>query len=603
MNDTNVLLYLARRAVLLVAIGILGGMGTSLYAQSDPTASLPDARPEWQLILGGQETADWPQERPSAPLDSVQAVSERVVNQFRRNGYYYARLDSATIDTSTTAPEVRLYMRRGPQVTIDHLEIAGADAVPLAEVRRLMDTEKGTVLDRQRLDADIQALLDRYEEIGRPLAQIRVDETIVDSTSPPSLHLTLAIEEGPQLWLQRVEAPERARTSSGLLARLAGLTVGAPLTDYEPEEIRTALEKHPFFTSVDPPTLKVTPDGGAILHIPLEESSPGAFDAILGYLPPSNTRESGQIVGSGQLSLQHLFGGGREVDVTLERRPAQSSVLDLSLSDPYIFGLPLRLTGQFRGEQRDSTYGERTYGLHVGYQFNRAFELTGRLSRKVVNPGQAGTRLKGNRQKIPRARALFYGVGIRYESIDRRFNPRRGLKVDAYIDRGRKRHILRRVTAGGDTVRAQESLPQERFQGTVRAFIPLFNRQVIVFGGDGSVLRSRSYNRSDLFRFGGATTLRGYNEDRFLGNVTVRGLLEYRIQLDRHSYAYAFGDLGYVDRPALGGTREMQAWHPGYGLGIQLSTRIGRITTTYALNPEVATPADGRLHFGLSVGL
>jgi outer membrane protein assembly factor BamA len=122
-------------------------------------------------------------------------------------------------------------------------------------------------------------------------------------------------------------------------------------------------------------------------------------------------------------------------------------------------------------------------------------------------------------------------------------------------------------------------------------------------GGDGAVLRSRSYDRSDLFRFGGAASLRGYDEDRFLGNVTVRGLLEYRYQLDRRSYAYLFGDLGYVERPALDSGPACGAWHPGYGLGLQVQTAIGRIRTTYALNPDVTTPADGRIHFGLSVGL
>jgi outer membrane translocation and assembly module TamA len=83
----------------------------------------------------------------------------------------------------------------------------------------------------------------------------------------------------------------------------------------------------------------------------------------------------------------------------------------------------------------------------------------------------------------------------------------------------------------------------------------------------------------------------------------VRGLLEYRLQLDRRSYAYAFGDLGYVARPALGEAPATRDWHPGYGIGLQLQTAIGRIKTTYALNPDVATPVDGRIHFGLSVGL
>ena len=439
--------------------------------------------------------------------------------------------------------------------------------------------------------------------MGRPLAQIRVTETAFDTTAAPQLRLTLSIDEGPKLWLQRITVPEGARTSPDLLARLADLRVGALLTDYDPETLRSTLQESPLFESVGAPELTVTADGGAILHVPVEEAAPGAFDFVLGYLPPSGTREGGQLVGSGHLLLEHLFGGGRRFDLTLDRRPGQTSIFDLSVSDPYLFGLPIRVTGHFRGEQRDSTYGERTYGLQAGYELYRDFELTGRLSREVVKPGQAGAELRGGRQRIPRSQTLFYGIGVRYESLDRRMNPRRGVRIDVHVDQGQKQRSLRRIAAAGDTTRERTSLRQERLEGTVRGFLPLFERQVLVLGGDGAVLRSRSYERSDLFRFGGATSLRGYDEDRFLGNVTVRGLVEYRLQLDRRSYLYAFGDLGYVERPALGSSAATEDWHPGYGLGLQLDTGIGLIRTTYALNPDVATPADGRIHFGLSVGL
>jgi outer membrane protein assembly factor BamA len=229
--------------------------------------------------------------------------------------------------------------------------------------------------------------------------------------------------------------------------------------------------------------------------------------------------------------------------------------------------------------------------------------LTGSFSREVVRPGRAGTRLRDGRQRIPRGRTLFYGLGVRYEAVDRPVNPRRGLRLHVQVEQGQKRRTLRRLTAQGDTTRQREDLRQERLRGTGRGFVPLFDRQVLVVGGEAAVLRSRSYDRSDLFRMGGAESLRGYDEDRFLGNVTARALMEYRLQLDRRSYVYAFGDLGYVARPALGASSALRDWHPGYGLGLQLQTAIGRIRTTYALNPEVATPADGRVHFGLSVGL
>jgi outer membrane protein assembly factor BamA len=471
------------------------------------------------------------------------------------------------------------------------------------ELRRLLNTERGEPLMPDRLEADIQALLDRYERAGRPLAEIHVDRAAIDSTDRSRLRLTLRVDEGPALWLKRVEPEEEARTTPALLAHLADLTIGDPLTDYDPDAIRERLAQSTLFREVGTPDLRIGPEGGATLRIPVEEAPPGAFDLALGYLPASAPGQRGQFVGSGHLLLEHLFGGGRRVDLTLDRRPGRASIFDLVLADPFVLGLPLRLQGDFRGEQRDSTFSERRYGGEAGYQFDSGLELVGSLRREVVQPGPAGTQLRGNRQRIARSRTLFYGVGVRYESQNRPVNPRRGLRLDVHVEQGQTERTFRRRTAAGDTTRVARSLRQERLHATVRTYLPVAGRQIVALGADASVLRSDTYDRSDLFRFGGATSLRGYDEDRFLGNVTARGLLEYRFQLDRRSYAYAFGDLGYLRRPALQDAGPQQSWRPGYGVGVQVHTSIGQIRSSYALNPEVASPADGRVHVGLSVQL
>jgi outer membrane protein assembly factor BamA len=590
--------------VLLVIGGLLGSGGVrSAAAQTAVDASGSGASAvQWRLILDG-ERAEWPDTVSTAPVGRLQAVGRRVLTHLRRNGYYYARLDSATVDASATPASVRLHVHRGPQVRIGKLRIDGDSAVPADELHALMETREGDRLRPNRLEADIQALLDRYEEAGHPLAQIRVAETRLTTDEPPALRVTLRVEEGPALWLRRIEVPDNARTSPELLAYLAGLEVGAPLLDYDPEAIQRQLQEHNIFQEVETPKLRVGADGGAVLRVPVEEASPGAFDFVLGYLPPSRTRDSGQLVGTGHLLLKHLFGGGRTAEFTLDRRPGQTSIFDVSLSDPYLLGLPLRVEGHFRGEQRDSTYGERVYELEGGYRLGNGLELTATLSREVVRPGPAGTPLRASRQQIPRSNTLFYGLGVRYQRIDRPQNPRRGVSIDVQLAQGRKERRLRRITADGDTTRVSNAFRQERLRGRVRAYLPLFDRQVLAVGGEGSVLLSQNYDRSDLFRLGGATSLRGYDEDRFLGNVVARGLVEYRLQLDRASYAHAFLDLGYVARPDVGATTATRGWHPGYGLGVRLQTAIGRISATYALNPNVRSPADGRVHLGLSVGL
>jgi outer membrane translocation and assembly module TamA len=113
----------------------------------------------------------------------------------------------------------------------------------------------------------------------------------------------------------------------------------------------------------------------------------------------------------------------------------------------------------------------------------------------------------------------------------------------------------------------------------------------------------RASYRSDLFRFGGATSLRGYDEDRFLGRVVGRALIEYRFLMDRESFAYAFVDVGFVDRPETPDlTSSESGLHPGYGLGIQFRTAVGLVNVSAALNPE-SGPTDARIHAGLSFGL
>ena len=598
MSSERIILYPAIGAVLLLAMGVAL---SSVRAQSVASDSTSEA-PTWTLMVDGAPV-DWPEARPRGPADSARSVARRVLRRMRQKGYYYARMDSAVVDTSGPSATVRLHAHRGPQVTVASLRIDGGEAVPTSELRRLLNTERGEPLVADRLETDIQALLNRYERAGHPLAEIHVDRATIDSTDRSRLRLTLRVDEGPALWLKRVEPEEGARTSPALLAHLADLTVGDSLTNYDPDALRERLAQSALFREVGPPDLRIGPEGGATLRIPVEEAPPGAFDLALGYLPASAPGQQGQFVGSGHLLLEHLFGGGRRVDLTLDRRPGRASILDLAVADPFVLGLPLRLRGDFRGEQRDSTYGKRRYGLEAGYRFDSGLELVGSLRREGVQPGPAGTQLRGNRQRIARSQTLFYGVGVRYEGLNRPVNPRRGFRLDVHVERGRAERTFRRRTAAGDTARVARSLRQERLHATVRTYLPVAGRQVVALGADASVLRSDTYDRSDLFRFGGATSLRGYDEDRFLGNAIARALLEYRLLLDRRSYVYTFGDLGYLRRPALRDAGPQQSWRPGYGVGVQVHTGIGQIRASYALNPEVDSPADGRVHVGLSVRL
>jgi outer membrane protein insertion porin family len=106
---------------------------------------------------------------------------------------------------------------------------------------------------------------------------------------------------------------------------------------------------------------------------------------------------------------------------------------------------------------------------------------------------------------------------------------------------------------------------------------------------------------SDLFRLGGANTLRGYREGQFLGSRIAWTNLEYRFLADQRSYFFGFVDGGYVltpDRPEVGLIRQ-ELKKVGYGVGIRLDTPLGLIGVSLAFG-EGDTFSTSKLHIRLA---
>ena len=599
-----------RLAVHILLAGALGlTSGLSARAQAPDTATNSRTTPAgqravaWQLVLDGRPATDLLEDTDfrALSLDSLETAAQRVLTAVQQEGYYYAELDSARVDTLAEAAMVTFYGTQGPAVVIGEVVVRGATAFAEPDLLRLMDTRPGRPLDPDRLEADLQALVARYEVSGYPLASVQVAELGPLPGEADQLRLVLDVDEGRTFTLARVEAVGAERTRAGFLARVAGLKPGLPLRAYDPAGIRQRVEATGLFRRVDAPQLLIQADTTAILRIPVVEEAPGAFDLVLGYLPsPAVGSGGGGLVGNGHLVLRNLFGGGRLLALKLNRLPGRVSSVEVRAADPFLASLPLRAELRFDGVQQDTTFGKQLYGLEVGYQFARGVDVFGTLSRELTKPGQGGLRLVGAEQQIARSGVLFYGLGLRYRSLDRLYNPRRGIVAETNLERGLKERMTRRVV-DGEVVPETVFMQQERLRVHLRGYLPVLMRQTAVLGGEAAVLLSNAYDASDLFRFGGATSLRGYNEEQFLGRAVGRLFAEYRYALDRASFAFVFTDLGYVERPAIEGGPATTDVLPGYGVGAQVGTDLGLITFTLASNPD--DPTGVRAHLGLSIGL
>ena len=152
-----------------------------------------------------------------------------------------------------------------------------------------------------------------------------------------------------------------------------------------------------------------------------------------------------------------------------------------------------------------------------------------------------------------------------------------------YISPGLETNInLQRITAG------------------FSAFYELFFKNIVAISVNGKELNGPFFEQSDLWRFGGTRSVRGYREEQFLASRIAWSNLEYRLMLTPRSYAFVFFDAGYysIEADEEMGVVKNEDIIFGYGVGITVETAIGLLGVSFAL-ADGDSFSEGKIHFGI----
>lgn len=547
----------------LAAAGALWSAAAPATAQDAWTVHAADS--SWTVRAGGA----------AAVLDSLAA-----------HGHALAAVDSAR--------GADLWVRLGPVVRVESVEVIGSEALAPGRLTQEWATRAGAPYSAGRLAADLRASALALARIGY------ADAVLVPGVTQDeggAVRVTVRVDEGTPVEVAGVELVGARRPSRAFASRVAAVGPGASLGDVDLGRVRAALDATRLYDAVGEPVVARGADGRVVIQVPVEEAPPGSFDVVLGLLPPAGG-EATQVVGSGRVNLRNPLGGGRALDVELERNPGLASSFTFAVRDPFVLGTPLAVGLRFEGDSRvePAPFSRQRYGAEVGYALGPGLGLVAGVSAEAVRPGVVEG---GAAAEVRRSDALYVGAGVVLDRLDAPRNPRRGVALRLYAEAGRPRR------EDPDPTVLLEAGVRRRLDATVRGFLPTFARQAAVLGLDARVVQggaADALDEGDLFRIGGARTLRGYDEDAFRGRAVGRLLAEYRLLFDAESYGVAFVDLGYVDRPALGAAPPETRVLPGYGLGVRVRTGLGLASVSYALSPDVPL-GRGKVHVGVAVGL
>ena len=459
-------------------------------------------------------------------------------------------------------------------------------------------------------------ILDYAQNHGYPFAQIKLDSILNDKHTISGV---LTLKKNELFTFGEIIILGEAGISSQYIKQYLNIKNGDIYKQELVDGINPHLSNLPFVNIIQSPKLSFK-DKKANIHLYLKRKPLNRFDIIFGVAPNDNVLDPRKIIftGQGNMDLYNSFKHGERIQLAFEYLEKGTQSVDLNASYPYLFQLP------FGGEAGFGLYKKDTTYLDVKYKFGLSYQLSKYQTIKVFFNNIASNLLNIDKERLIQTKQLpnvldisktSFGIQFNILALDYRFNPRKGWDIKIVGSFGQKNiHKNGLITdlkienepnfkfeSLYETLNLQQN--QYQFSTDISYFIPLFKRSVFltrlasegIFGDD-------SLFENELIRLGGASRIRGFNEDQFLASFYSALTFEYRWILQKNAHFFLFSDLGYLESEQ----NNMKSFHRplGFGTGIRFETKAGIFGLSTAIGRDFALEnsffdfRSPKIHFG-----
>ena len=480
---------------------------------------------------------------------------DRILQQVKKRGFFTARIDSI----SKTNKELIAYLDLGKKIN-EIIIVTKKD-----NTNGIIDSGIDSIKIKTREFSDLtNQLLKQIDRKGNSFSEITYVNPLLKNDT---LFLEMKISNSSSRKIDKVITRGYEDFPKKFITKYFLIDKNTVFSKQKLNQVSALSNKLDFIKEKKAPEVLFKKDS-THLYLFLDKIGTSSFDGLVNF----SSKENGKgllLNGNLDLKLNNTFNTGEKFEIIWNKVSDEKTDFKINSYVPYILNSKFSTTLEFYLYREDSTFINTNFELKTDYSINQKSHASILYSSEKSN-----YLLNISNNDLASYSNYFIGLGyeLKKSSTSNLYKYKNGLNLNLTIGKRKT-----------DT----ESINQLKFHFSAFANVQINNRGYLNIKNESGLLTSRNYLLNELFRIGGANSIRGYNEQSIFTNGYSYSNIEFRYSLDTSSYLYSITDLGVYKENTTNKIKKLL----GIGAGYQFRINNNLVNLGYVISTNSSTNA------------
>ncbi|MCU0436993.1 MAG: hypothetical protein MUC49_03700 [Raineya sp.] len=524
-------------------------------------------------------------------IDSLSRESHinSILSGLQKKGYWYLSIKEKKYSNNTLIIKVIL----NKPIYWEKLEQGNLDDIFLEKLSLHKFTH--TIFDFEVWEKFSKKILKNAENKGYPFAKIQLDSI---QNNNDSISARINFQKGFYVTWDTLSIRGNLKLKRFFLEKYLQIRKDEPYSQLQLEKAEKLLKNLGFIKIVKPTQVFFETQRAKPVFF-VNQTRSNEIDGILGLMPNELSRNSLLLTGQAQIRLRNLFNSAKSLEAEFQQLKPNHQLLQAIYKHPILFGSKLNLEFNFKLLREDTNFVNINRHLRFTYPVNlyTNFKLFGGIqsSQTGFTPNSSISKLPINQEN----KYTFYGLGYEYNQVDDIFLPKNGIQVQLDLQTGNK--SIERLPFLSDSL--YQNIQLKSLQTSIllkqNYYKMIRQKSGLYIKLEGGILVNRNLLQNELFRLGGLSSIRGFNQNFFFASSYALSTIEYRYFWQDDAYFSFFYDQAVLEAKIL--DTKTKDTPLGIGTGISFQTKGGIFNLSYALGyaqNQNLSITKSKIHFG-----